>query len=41
MIDPSAKLSVSRQVIVPGISRSSVYDKPGPVSGSDLKLMRP
>ncbi len=28
MIDPSAKLSVSRQAIVLGISRGSVYYKP-------------
>jgi transposase-like protein len=41
MIDPSAKLSVSRQAIVLGISRGSVYYKPRPVSDADLKLMRP
>ena len=41
MIDPSAKLSVSRQAIVLGISRGSVYCKPRPVSDADLKLMRP
>ena len=39
MIDPSAKLSVSRQAIVLGISRGSVYYKPRPVSDADLKLM--
>jgi putative transposase len=39
MIDPSAKLSVSRQAIVLGISRGSVYYKPRPASDSDLKLM--
>lgn len=39
MIDPTAKLSVSRQAIVLGISRSSVYYKPRPVSDADLKLM--
>lgn len=39
MIDPSAKLSVSRQAIVPGISRGSVYCRPRPVSDADLKLM--
>jgi len=39
MIDPSAKLSVSRQAIVLGISRGSVYYKPRPVSDTDLKLM--
>lgn len=35
MIDPSAKLSVSRQAIVLGISRGSVYYKPRPVSAAD------
>ena len=39
MIDPTAKLSISRQVIVLGISRGSVYYKPRPVSDADLKLM--
>jgi putative transposase len=39
MIDPMAKLSVSRQAIVLGISRGSIYYKPRPVSGADLKLM--
>ena len=39
MIDPTAKLSVSRQAIVLGISRGSVYYKPRPVSDADLKLM--
>ena len=39
MIDPTAKLSVSRQVLVLGISRGSVYYKPRPVSDADLKLM--
>ncbi|MCB1504877.1 MAG: IS3 family transposase [Hyphomicrobiaceae bacterium] len=39
MIDPAAKLSVSRQAIVLGISRGSVYYKPRPVSDADLKLM--
>ena len=32
MIDPTATLSVSRQAIVLGISRGSVYYKPRPVS---------
>ena len=32
-------LSVSRQVLVLGISRGSVYYKPRPVSDADLKLM--
>ena len=39
MIDPTAKLSVSRQAIMLGISRGSVYCKPRPVSEADLKLM--
>ena len=39
MIDNSAKLSVSRQAILLGISRGSVYYKPRPVSDADLKLM--
>ena len=39
MIDPAAKLSVSRQAIVLGISRGSVYYKPRRVSDADLKLM--
>ena len=40
MIDPTAKLSVSRQAIVPGISRGSVCYQPRPVPAGDLKLMR-
>ena len=39
MIDRSAKLSVSRQAIVLGISRGSVYYQPRPVSDADLRLM--
>ncbi|WP_439155033.1 IS3 family transposase [Yoonia sp.] len=39
MIDPTAKLSVSRQAIMLGISRGSVYYKPRPVSDANLKLM--
>jgi putative transposase len=39
MIDLTAKLSVSRQAIVLGISRGSVYYKPRPVSDADLNLM--
>ena len=39
MIDRTAKLSISRQAIVLGISRGSVYYQPRPVSGADLKLM--
>lgn len=39
MIDPTAQLSLSRQAIVLGISRSSVYYQPRPVPGADLKLM--
>jgi len=40
MIDPAAKLSVSRQALAPGISRGGVYCHPRPVSEADLKLMR-
>lgn len=39
MIDPAAKLSISRQAVVLGISRGAVYYKPRPVSDTDLKLM--
>ena len=39
MIDPTAKLNVSHQAIVFGISRGSVYYQLRPVSDSDLKLM--
>ncbi len=39
MIDPSSRLSVSRQAIVLGISRGAVYCKPRPASDADLKLM--
>lgn len=39
MIDTTAKLSVSRQAILLGISRGSVYYEPCPVSEADLKLM--
>lgn len=39
MIDPTAKLSISRQAIMLGISGGSVYHKPRPVLDADLKLM--
>ena len=39
MIDRTVKLSVSRQAIVLGISRGSVYYRSRPVSADDLKLM--
>lgn len=39
MIDPVAELSVSRQAIVLGISRGSVYYQPRPVTPANLKLM--
>ena len=39
MIESSAKLSVSRQAILLGISRGSVYYRPRPVSDADLALM--
>ena len=40
MIDPTAKLGVSRQTIVLGISRSSICYQPRPASDADLKLMQ-
>jgi len=39
MIDPTARLSVSRQAIVLRISRRSIYYMPRPASHADLKLM--
>jgi putative transposase len=39
MIDLTAKLSLSRQALVLGVSRGRVYYKPRPVSDADLKLM--
>ena len=39
MIESTAKLSVSRQAILLGISRGSVYYQPRPVSDADLALM--
>ena len=39
MIDRTAQVSISRQAILLGISRSSVYYQPRPVSAADLKLM--
>jgi putative transposase len=39
MIDPSENLSVSRQAIVLGISRGSIYYQPLAVSDPDLMLM--
>jgi putative transposase len=40
MIDPEHKLPLSRQSIIVGVSRSSLYYKAVPVSERDLKLMR-
>lgn len=40
MISRNHKLSVSRQAALLGISRSSVYYQPRPVSTDDLALMR-
>ena len=40
MIDRTHKLSLARQAKALGISRSSVYYLPRPVSDADLKLMR-
>nr|WP_323772525.1 IS3 family transposase [Antarctobacter sp.] len=39
MIDRTAKLSLSRQARVLGISRGSIYYSPQPVTDADLKLM--
>jgi len=39
MIDRRAKLSLSRQAKVLGISRGSIYYQPQPVGEADLKLM--
>ena len=39
MIDRTAELSVSRQAILLGISRGSIYYQNRPVSNADLKLM--
>ena len=39
MIDRTAELSVSRQAILLGISRGSIYYQNRPVSDADLKLM--
>ena len=40
MIDPDHKLSISKQARALGISRSSVYYLPKPVSNQDLALMK-
>jgi putative transposase len=40
MIDPGHVLPVARQARALGISRSSVYYRPMPVSEGDLRLMR-
>jgi hypothetical protein len=40
MIDRGHALSITRQAKALGISRSSVYCFPRPVSGVDLALMR-
>lgn len=39
MIDPSHELSISRQARILGVSRSSVYYRPVPVSDENLALM--
>ena len=39
MIERTAQLSVSRQAILLGISRGSIYYQNRPVSDADLKLM--
>jgi putative transposase len=40
MIDPEHDLAVKKQAAVLGISRSSVYYRPRPISAADLWLMR-
>ena len=40
MIERTAKPSLSRQAIVPGISRGSICDQHRPVSDADLKLLQ-
>jgi putative transposase len=40
MIDAGAKLSISKQARILGISRGAVYYQPHPVSDADLKLMK-
>jgi putative transposase len=40
MIDPEHDLPIKQQAVVLGISRSSVYYGPRPISGEDLWLMR-
>ena len=40
MIDRGHKLPLARQAKAVGVSRSSVYYKPQPVNGADLRLMR-
>ena len=40
MIDRGHRLSLIRQAKAVGVSRSSVYYKPQPVNGADLRLMR-
>ena len=40
MIDRKHELSLTRQAQLAGISRSSVYYLPTPVSTTDLALMR-
>ena len=39
MIDRKAKLSLSRQVRVLGISRGCIYYQPQPVGDADLKVV--
>ena len=40
MIDPEHDLPIKQQAEVLGISRSTVYYEPRPVSAADLWLMR-
>ena len=39
MIDPKHDLSIKQQAAVLGISRSTVYYEPRPISAEDLRLM--
>ena len=40
MTSANHKLSLTRQAVIPGISRGSLYYEPRPASDTDLKLMR-
>ena len=40
MIDRNHELALTKQAVLLGISRGSVYYEPAPVSAADLALMR-